>query len=401
MKTINSIANIIIALVIIAGCTKSSSPTPPVVEPPLTPKDTFYFGADLSYVNQVLDHGGVYKDNGVVQTPYKVLKDHGATLARFRLWHNPVWTKDAYGAAGTQLYSDINDVEKGIRLAKEQGLAVELDLHFSDIWADPGHQQIPAAWLAIKDLRVLKDSVYNYTFKVLQYLNSKGLMPEMIQLGNESNCGFLYSNAPAGFPDLNACSGMWQNLGSVVNSAISAVRTAAASSAIKTKILLHVSEPKHVEWWFDNITSLGNVHDFDVIGFSYYPLWHTGVPLSALADNVARFKSRYNKKIMILETAYPWTVKYNDSYNNLFGSETPLTGYPYTPQGQLDLLKELTQQLINGGGSGIIYWEPAWISSNMKDPYGTGSAWENVTLFDFSGNTLPGIDFMKYAYKFK
>lgn len=61
----------------------------------------------------------------------------------------------------------------------------------------------------------------------------------------------------------------------------------------------------------------------------------------------------------------------------------------------------MTQQLITGGGSGIIYWEPAWITSSMKDPYGTGSAWENVTLFDFSGNTLPGIDFMKFAYKFK
>src|SRR5688500_6489262 len=70
----------------------------------------FYFGADLSYVNQILDHGGVYKENSEAKDPYKIFADNGTNLARFRLWHDPTWTKETYGANGTQLYNDLKDV---------------------------------------------------------------------------------------------------------------------------------------------------------------------------------------------------------------------------------------------------------------------------------------------------
>lgn len=373
---------------------------PPPPPPPAAQKDTFYFGADLSYVNQILDKGGVYKDQGEVRTPYRIFKDHGANLIRFRLWHNPVWTKEIYGSAGTQQYNDLLDVEKGIRLAREQGSAVELDFHYSDTWADPGKQEIPKAWLGIKDIGVLKDSVYQYTLKTLQYLNTKNLMPDLVQIGNEINCGMFMTNVPSGFPLVNSCNGNWQNLGEVLNSGIRAVREVAATSSVKTKVLLHVADPKNVEWWFDNISSTGNVRDFDIIGFSYYPIWHTTVPVDKLSDNISRFKNKYSKKVMILETSYPWIATGSDSYNNAFGAQTPLSGFPYTVAGQLNIMKAITQETIDGGGSGVIYWEPAWISSAMKDLWGTGSSWENVTFFDFNGNTIQGIDYMKHAYKY-
>ena len=102
---------------------------------------------------------------------------------------------------------------------------------------------------------------------------------------------------------------------------------------------------------------------------------------------------------MILETAYPWSSGYNDNYPNQFGSQTPIAGYPFSQQGQLDLLKTMTQQVKDGGGSGIMYWEPAWITSSLKDLYGTGSSWENTTLFDFTGKPTTGMDYMKQAYK--
>jgi arabinogalactan endo-1,4-beta-galactosidase len=362
---------------------------------------SFYFGADLSYVNQVLDHGGIYKDGGEVRSPYRIFKDHGANLVRLRLWHNPAWTKEVYGAQGTQLYNDLADVERSIRLSKEQGMAVLLDLHYSDTWADPGKQEIPAAWRDIKDINVLKDSVYQYTFRTLRRLDGKGLMPEMVQVGNETNCGMLYTSAPAGFPACNVCSDQWERHGVVVNSAIKAIRDAAATSTVKTKILLHVADPKNVTWWFDNVTApaKGNVKDFDILGFSYYPLWHTTVPVDQLSETVAGFKSRYGKPVMILETGYPWTTAGDDNYNNLFGSQAPLSGYPYTKQGQHDLMVKITQEVKDGGGHGVIYWEPAWISSGMKDLWGTGSSWENNTFFDFDGNVIQGMDFMNADYK--
>lgn len=390
----------ILLFVTIESCHKTnrSEPNPSSQAP--TNKDTFHFGADLSYVNQILDHGGVYKDQEQIQSPYRIFKDHGATLARFRLWHHPLWTKEIYGAAGTQLYNDIGDVEKGIRLAKAQGMAVELDFHYSDSWADPGKQEIPKAWIAIRDIAVLKDSIYQYTLKTLQYLNSKGLMPEMVQVGNEINCGLFFTNAPPNLPVANSCNGEWEKLGELLNSAIRAVREVAAVSAIKTKVLLHVADPKNVDWWFTNITTTGNVRDFDIIGFSYYPIWHTTIPIDRLSDNIAAFRTKFNKKVMILETAYPWSAMGSDSYNNAFGSQQAIAGYPYSTSGQFNMMKAITQEIMDGKGSGIIYWEPAWISSSMKDLWGIGSSWENATFFDFNGNTIQGIDFMKHIYQF-
>jgi arabinogalactan endo-1,4-beta-galactosidase len=361
----------------------------------------FYFGADLSYVNQILDHGGQYRDGDQVKNPYQIFKEHGTDLVRLRLWHNPVWTKEVYNPDGPQLYNDKLDVAKAISMTKEQGMNTLLDFHYSDFWADPGRQEIPAAWLNIKDINVLRDSVYNYTFKTLKFLYDRGLMPEFVQIGNETNCGMLYEyggSPVSGFPSCNACNGQWSNLRAVINSGIKAVRDVSASSAIKTKVLLHVADPVNISWWFSNVTSGGLVSDFDIIGISYYPIWHTQVPLSQLSDRISEFKSTFGKDIMILETAYPWTNQGNDSYGNIFGGQTPVPGFPFTKQGQFDMMKTITQEVLDGGGIGLVYWEPAWITSGMRDFWNTGSSWENCAFFDYSGNVVQGMDYVKHAY---
>jgi arabinogalactan endo-1,4-beta-galactosidase len=402
------IISLCIILFICSFCKKADSGNNPNPPADTTSKDTVYtvdkfcMGADLSYVNQILDHSGVYKDSNEVRDPYRIFKEHGANLVRVRLWHTPDWTKTVYTPAGTQMYNDLADAEKTIKKAKDLGMAVNLDFHYSDTWADPAKQNPPKAWVDIKDTATLRDSVYNYTFKVLSYLNSKGLMPEMVQIGNEINQGMLSTNLPTGFPNVNVYSpnNKWKEQGVMLNAGIRAVRAVAASSAIKSKIILHVADPKNVDWWFTNIISNGKVTDFDVVGFSYYPLWHTTVSFDNLGAQITNFKTKFNRKVMILETAYPWTTSGVDSYSNQFGSETPLTGYPFTMEGQYNFMVALTQKVISAGGSGVMYWEPAWITSQMKDLWGTGSSWENVTFFDFNGNTQKGINFMNYKYSF-
>ena len=91
---------------------------------------------------------------------------------------------------------------------------------------------------------------------------------------------------------------------------------------------------------------------------------------------------------MIVETAYPFTLDYADSQNNIIGSSGILEGYPATQQGQLNFLLELTSELKRSGGLGLIYWEPAWVSTLCN------SAWENVTLFDFDGLPTLGMQFL-------
>ncbi len=359
------------------------------------PVKPFFFGVDLSYVNQVLDHNGVYKDLGVERAPYRIFTDNGANLVRLRLLHNPTWTKEAYGDEGTQLYNDLKDVEEAMTLAKQHEMQVLLDFHYSDIWTDADTQEIPAAWLTITEKSVLEDSVYNYTFKTLTYLQTKGLLPEFVQIGNEINCGMFFTNTPAEFPTCNACDGEWKNLGDVINRAIEAVRDVSD----KTKVILHVSDPNHVEGWFDNIQSNGLVTDYDVVGFSYYPLRHTTASVFDLSDKIAAFKSKYGKEVVILETAYPWTASGNDNYANIFGAQDPVPGFDYTQLGQLEILKKMTEEVKAGDGLGIIYWEPGWISSDMKDLWGTGSAWENCALFDFNGDAVLGIEYMAIKYE--
>jgi arabinogalactan endo-1,4-beta-galactosidase len=103
---------------------------------------------------------------------------------------------------------------------------------------------------------------------------------------------------------------------------------------------------------------------------------------------------------MIMETAYPWTTGNADSYSNIINTSKIYSGYPATETGQYKYLHLLTQEVITGGGKGIFTWEPAWITSDMKDPWGTGSSWDCNTLFDFHGKTLDGILFMTDDYNF-
>lgn len=353
-------------------------------------KTRFVFGADLSYVNQILEHGGIYRDQGQVKDPYLIFKDHGANLVRLRLWHNPQWTREVYGTSGTKMYNDLADVKIAIRRSREAGLAVNLDFHYSDSWADPQKQVIPAAWAGV-GLDALADSVYQYTFQTLKELNDDGLMPEMVQIGNEINPGMLLP--------LGSCYAQngWQNQGKLINSGIRAVREVAEKSTVKTQVILHIAQPENVKYWFTNITGPGAVTDFDILGFSYYAKW-SKVALSEVSTYVADFKKTYGKEVMIVETAYPWTSANADNYGNIFSSGDAVSGYPLTEDGQLNYLVDLTKAIRSGGGMGIMVWEPAWISSSAKDLWGTGSAWDNCTFFDFGWNVNKGMGFMNYKY---
>jgi len=352
-------------------------------------KTRFVMGADLSYVNQILEHGGVYRENGAIKDPYQIFKDHGANLVRLRLWHTPAWTKEVYGSAGTKMFNDLADVKVAIRRSKDAGLAVNLDFHYSDTWADPAKQIIPAAWKGL-DATTLSDSVYQYTYKTLKALSDEGLMPEMVQIGNEINPGML-------LPTGSYASYGWQQLGTLINSGIRATREVSKLTGASMQIILHIAQPENVKYWFENITLWGDVADFDIIGFSYYSKW-SDIPIGKISYYVSEFKKRFNKEVMIVETSYPWTGDNGDNYNNIYAPADAQPGYQLTPEGQLSYLTDLTRAIMDGGGMGIMVWEPAWISSSARDIWGQGSAWDNCTFFDFGGNVNQGIDFMNVSY---
>lgn len=135
----------------------------------------------------------------------------------------------------------------------------------------------------------------------------------------------------------------------------------------------------------------GGVHDFDIIGLSHYSDWSTVNNMQAITDTVRNLIAKYNKQVMIVETAYYFDSL--DSKGKSIGKKPISADYPFTKAGQYKYLKDLTQAVINGGGVGVHYWAPDYVSK-----YG-GELTARAT-FDFEGNVLPAMDFMGNKYNF-
>jgi arabinogalactan endo-1,4-beta-galactosidase len=340
-------------------------------------------GADLSYVNEIEDCGGFYSEHGVKTDPFLLFRNHGTNLVRVRLWNNPTWTN----------YSNLKDVEKTILRAKDAGMQVLLDFHYSDDWADPQKQIIPAAWTAVNDLSVLIDSMYQYTYSIMSKLNKMGLLPEMVQVGNEINSEILVKEPYKTGDTIN-----WKRNIALLNAGIKAVHDATLNSPLKPRIMLHIAQPENALVWFENATR-HDIAGFDIIGISYYSKW-SEYSIDQLYKAIEQLHTKYGKEVIVAETAYPWTLKNFDEAQNILGEDALVPQFPATPEGQYNYLVELTKAVIKGGGSGIIYWEPAWISSPCKTRWGSGSHWENAAFFDPDRNNevLPAIDFYSYPY---
>ncbi|MEZ4642638.1 MAG: glycosyl hydrolase 53 family protein [Chloroflexota bacterium] len=337
----------------------------------------FFNGVDLSYVNEVEDCGAVYRVNGEAKDPFALFAGKGANLVRARLWHNPTWTS----------YSTLDDVQRTFLRALDAGMYTLLDIHYSDDWADPGQQRIPEAWQGIEDTAVLAQAVYDYTRTTLLTLNEAGLLPDFVQVGNETNGGLL--------KDVVGLD--WPRDAQLFNAGIQAVRDVTAELGAGPKILLHVAQPENTGWWFREATANG-VTDFDVIGISYYPQW-SRLSISQLGGQITYLRNTFGKDVMIVETAYPWTLEaLPETAGNILNQG--VSQYGISPEGQKAFLVDLTQTVINNGGLGVIYWEPAWVSTSCETRWGQGSHWENAALFDFHNDNelLPAADFLDTPY---
>ena len=364
--------------VLLVACSTEKEPDNNTTILPDGNESEFYVGADLSYVNEMENCGVSYKNKeGQTEDVFKIFAEGGSNLVRVRLWHNPTWTN----------YSNHEDVEKTIQRAKNTNTKVLLDFHYSDDWVDPEKQEIPKAWLPFVDnLPVLGDSIYNYTYKVLDKLSRKNLLPEMVQVGNEINLMILQK-------DNNANPMDWPRNSFLINKGIKAVRDLSKKKKKNIEVMLHIAQPENGVWWFKEAKENG-VTDFDWIGLSYYPNW-SQYTIQNVAPVLKNLIDTYSKKLMIVETAYPFSLLNADSANNILGTDALITGYEATQSGQLKYLLDLKQAIKTAGGSGLVYWEPAWLSNNCTTRWGQGYHWDNATLFDANYKPTLGFDFYK------
>jgi arabinogalactan endo-1,4-beta-galactosidase len=333
----------------------------------------FIKGSDISFLQQIEDNGGVFRENGATKDPLLILKDHHINYIRLRLWNNP-----------PEGYNNLSKLLIMARRVKQLNMKFLLDFHYSDSWADPGKQSKPAAWIKLDSIS-LGDSLYNFTKDILTSLKSQNTFPDMIQIGNEITNGFLWNTGRVG-SSFDTPS-QWNNFTSLLKRCINAANEVKGNETLQ--IMIHIdksTDSSACKWFFDNL-NLYNVQ-FDCIGLSYYPWWH-GTPEQVIA-NLNYLADRYKKELIITETAYPWTLEWNDNTNNIVGFPSQLlAGYPATIDGQKNFIADLITIVRNTHlnlGKGIFYWEPLDITTPNF-----GSAWENLTLFDFEGNLLSSI----------
>jgi arabinogalactan endo-1,4-beta-galactosidase len=338
----------------------------------------YYLGGDFSYVNEMEDCGGKYRVLGKETDPFELFSEKGCSIARFRIWHSAKWTK----------YSNLADVKKGIRRARKLGMRILLDFHYSNTWTDPAHQQIPEAWKEISKFAVLGDSLFRYTEFVLLELNKEGLLPELVQVGNEINAEILQKTETVSFP-IN-----WKRNAFLLNKGLDAVKNVSRTTKKPIGTMLHIAQPDEAFGWFEKARANG-IGEFDWIGLSYYSQW-SKFDLDQLSKEISKLKTTFRKRVMVVEAGYPFSLKNSDEANNLLDTVSQLPGYGIGIPEQNRFMKDLTRKVIEGGGEGVIYWEPAWISTSCRTQWAKGSHWDNATFFDSeNGNeALPVFEFL-------
>jgi arabinogalactan endo-1,4-beta-galactosidase len=327
----------------------------------------FIAGADVSHLAFFEERGIVYRDGGQLVDALALLKQRGLNCARLRLF-----TSSAQQAQADP-YNSINNLDYTLPLAvraKQAGLQLLLDFHYSDSWADPGKQTKPAAWTNLTFAQ-LEQRVYDYNSNTIAAFKAAGAMPEYAQVGNEIIQGLLWPDGKVG--GSSDTPAQWQKLGVLLKAAIRGIQDAAGDPPPKIMVQIdRGGDWPGTRWFFDNLRQ--QQVPFDLIGQSYYPFWHGSLdaPRNCLTNTAAR----YGKPVVVAETAFPWS------------NSTNIFGIPATPDGQVDFVIELAKivnALPGGAGLGIIWW-----GTEYQRLPGVGLAgFDRRSFFDATGNVLP------------
>ena len=378
----------------------------------------FIKGVDISAVYALEQAGVTYKYlDGSSGDIFDILAGAGVNYVRIRIWNNPYDSSSpykGYGAGNTDLWT----AKVLGKRATDAGMKVFIDFHYSDFWADPAKQFAPKAWSSY-NLAYKKDAVYNFTYSSLCELLDYGVNVGMVQIGNETNgsmCGVggLYD----GTWDLSSGVAALMQQGCY---AVDDVNSSYGKSMLK---VLHFTDLlTNGEWYMQQAVNQGV--DFDVFATSFYPMWHGST--SDMATTLTNIATTYNKKVLVAETAYPYTFDNADSEGNMVGDSSAMnySNYNISVSGQAQALRDVFAGVAkvnaskSGYGLGAFYWEPAWVptSSSAWGTYGTGwassssgnyekamtgsvsmysstdrgASWDNMTLFDSNGQAMKSL----------
>ncbi|MEO8795611.1 MAG: glycosyl hydrolase 53 family protein, partial [Daejeonella sp.] len=294
---------------------------------------TKMLGADISFLPELESRGMKFSDKGKEKDAIEILKDHGFNYVRLRIFNDPANEKGYSPGKG---FCDLEHTKQMAKRVKAAGMKLLLDFHYSDYWADPGHELKPKAWEGL-NFQQMKKALYDYTKDVMNELKQQGTLPDMVQVGNEINHGMVWPEGKISNVD---------SLAQLVNAGIAAVKAVNP----ETVIMLHVAlggQNDETVFFMDNM--LKRNAQFDVIGLSYYPKWHG--TLDDLRDNMNDLIRRYNKDIIVVE----YSAKKEE-------------------------VNKLNFELPNGRGKGTCIWEPLSTWEKVFDNDGKSN--DYINLYD-------------------
>lgn len=347
--------------------------------------ETRYAGGDISLLPLYEEAGAKYYDHDgkPIKDVISFLKDEGMNAMRVRVFVNP----DNYTGADKDpnACQTIENVIPLCQRIKEAGMALMIDFHYSDTWADPAQQYTPKDWGNLTD-EELYDKIYSYTRKSLLTLKENGVVPDFIQPGNEISYGMLWGPEGTAESDLKKTfignDANWDRLGNLLKNAIRACREIAPDA----KIVLHTERTADItvqDNFYSNMERMSI--EYDIIGLSYYPYFHGKI--NSLDKAITSLESKFqDKRIMVVETgySYKWEVP---------GTSCPVD-YPYTEEGQKVFADELVSLLLRHPSvNGLFWW---WLEYNAFNT--TLSGWYNAPLFDSTNGRA--LDALKIISRF-
>lgn len=427
----------------------------------------FVNGVDVSSYLSLVESGAKYYDEkGDEADLFDLLENAGVNYVRLRVWNDPFpWDEDGnykyVGADGTTEYKAAAVTQAGISVngvqqyclvddpdtqvyrevygagvcdvataaiigkkATDHNMKVLIDFHYSDFWADPKKQRVPKQWEGMS-LEEKTSALSEFTEESLNTLLDAGVDVGMVQVGNEINNGMAGETDEA-------------NVYQLLKAGSAAVRKVSQEKNHEILVALHFTDPQSEDYQYKRAEGLEAAGvDYDVFATSFYPFWHGSA--TTLKENLQRIADKFNKKVMVAEISYAWTMEDGDSYGNVVYSGAGDQNYDYTidVEGQATAIRDAIAAIsaIGENGLGTFYWEPAWIPVNnyadAADKDGTatknelawklngsgwgtvyskdydpeiaenergGGTWDNQAFFDFNGKVLPSLNVYKWVY---
>ena len=307
-----------------------------------------------------------YFDGDIERDLLEIFGARGCNCMRLRLWVEP---------SGEDIFtSDLAQTIELARRIKAAGMLFMLDFHYSDTWADPGHQIKPRAWQELQG-EALVQEVRRYSRETIEALRAAGVMPEIVQIGNEITGGMIWPDGK-----INS-DGNFEPLAALIEAGTRG--TCEGAAEMVPQIMIHIDRGADwptTDWFFSQVEAHGL--NYDLIGQSYYPYFHGD--FESFRDNMTRTAAKFGKPIVVVEAGASAQRGVWD------GEDAKSREFEATPQGQaryLEAVMKVTRELPDDLGRGVIWWAPEYIAIE-----GHKNSWKGRTLFDPQGRAFPAID---------